>query len=1230
MAEVKWTEDQQSAIEHGGHNIIVSAAAGSGKTAVLVERIKRKIYAGEDIDSMLVVTFTNAAAAEMKEKIIKSLRESDMDHAARQRQLRLISGADICTIDAFCLQCVKNHTHDLNISPDFKLCEPAEDSLICAEAADILIDGLYNRRYEDILSYEEFIRLTEKYSSVNSDDKLKSLILEIYSFIQPFAEPMEWLDEAVKRYDTEVFASPWADHALERMGAAAEYALDSLYELFGKMSAECGFEAEEPRLLIERADKCQDEENDAMYLSWGVLVKEITGFEKLLKRAAEIGKKRGREAWEEAYAAYADAADRVYCPYKLDKDRKMKTLHGEWTDYRDSYKSGIYEEFLKECERAGLSQGAAETEEQLRDAAHDMRAAAACVRLLSDIIGEIKKKRAVYSFSDIEHMAHTLFKDKETAQEYRGRYSEILIDEYQDTNGLQDDIFRLVSEGDGSMEKAPVFMVGDLKQSIYAFRGGDPEIFKRKSSAYDKNDGGERIVLSKNFRSSPKILEAVNEIFEKVMSDANGDVEYSGREMLYAGREDFDPELPLPETVLLPVFKNTSPDAGEDTERERIEAKYVARRIREMVDSAQIVGNSDGKGGRPLRYSDITVLSSAVSSISDIYKEEFARMEIPLSVQGEGYFSLREIRTMLSLIKVLINRRRDVALISVMRSPIGGFSDEDIAMLHLLKPKDNMSAALDKAAAQEDGRLGEKARLFVRRLDRWESCMRYKSVASLILDIYSETGFYNFLGALDGAEQAQANLRLFYERAKKYEESGFKGLFKFVKYIEKLEASEARSDGASLISENHNVVRMMTIHKSKGLEFPVVFLVSAGKQFGGSRGGDWAFNKNAGIGLRYINGDEKYSLPTIALRYIEDENSREQHSEDLRKLYVGLTRPKERLIVTAVKNYTDEKKAAAEKEKWKRDFEFAKKDPGFYSGAKGFFDWIMPVMYSGAEKWSFYEEDTSPLRDRDIYSVLSYEYPYADLSALPSKTTVTAVKSARMGMDAVAQSDTYDEEREIKTGAEGYTPVVLSMKPEPECLRPVQRAANLIGTAYHQVMAFIEPSEDMDADYISAQTARIREMGEISARDEADIEPEVILDFFNDESGIGKEFISAFKNGRLHREAPFEIAVEPEVYVPELRRDGGREWAPEDMMLLQGTIDCYFEDENGDVAIIDYKTDRKRAGEDTEDFIKRKAAEYAVQLELYARAVEMLGKNVKNKFLYLFSVKSVVKLDDDR
>lgn len=1229
MAEVKWTGDQQSAIEHGGHNIIVSAAAGSGKTAVLVERIKRKIYAGVDIDSMLVVTFTNAAAAEMKEKIIKSLRESDMDHAARQRQLRLISGADICTIDAFCLQCVKNHTHDLNISPDFKLCEPAEDSLICAEAADILIDGLYNRRYEDKISYDEFIRLTEKYSSINSDDRLKSLILEIYSFIQPFAEPMEWLDEAAAEYENEVFGGKWAAHALKRMREAAEYALNSLYALTEEMYAECGFEIEDMSAALKAAAECEDEENDALYLMWGVLIKEICGFERLLKKAADGGGVSGREAWDRAYALYNDALNRAYCPYKLDKDRKAKTLHEDWIAYRDEYRDNIYGAFINDCERAGLSQSADETEEQIRDAAHDMRAVSECVRLLSEIIGEIKKKRAVYSFSDIEHMAHTLFKDKETAQEYRSRYSEILIDEYQDTNGLQDDIFRRVAEGDGSKEPVPIFMVGDLKQSIYAFRGGDPNIFKQKSAAYDTGKDGERIVLSKNFRSSPKILEAVNEIFENVMSDVNGDVEYKGREMLYAGREDFDEELPKPETVLLPVFKNTSPDSGEDMERERIEAKYVARRIREMVDNGEIVGSSGGSGGHPVRYSDITVLSSAVSSISDIYKEEFARMEIPLSVQGEGYFSLREIRTMLSLIKVLINRRRDVALISVMRSPIGGFSDDDIARLHLMLPRDNMSAALERAAERESGGLGEKARLFVSRLDRWEGYMRYKPVASLILDIYSETGFYNFLGALDGAEQAQANLRLFYERAKKYEESGFKGLFKFVNYIEKLEAAEAKSDGASLISENHNVVRMMTIHKSKGLEFPVVFLVSAGKQFGGSRGADWAFNKNAGIGLRYINGEEKYSLPTIALRYIEDENSREQHSEDLRKLYVGLTRPKERLIITAVKNYADEKKLDGEKAKWKRDFEFAKDNPELYSAARGFFDWIMPVMYSCAQKWDFHEEDTASLRDADIYSVLSYEYPYAALSALPSKTTVTAIKSARMSMEQISESDSYDEEREINSGAQGYMPVILSMKPEPECLRPLERAANLIGTAYHQVMAFIEPEEDMDEGYVREQVSRIRAMGEISAEDEKDIDPKVILGFFEDESGIGSEFIKAYQNGRLHREAPFEIAIEPDIYSPELCRGDDTEWEQDDMMLLQGTIDCYFEDENGDITIIDYKTDRMRAGEDTERFIKRKKQEYGVQLELYARAVKMLGKNIKNKFLYLFSVKSVVQLEEN-
>lgn len=1222
---VKWTEDQLSAIERGGHNIIVSAAAGSGKTAALVERIARSLNAGADIDSMLIVTFTNAAAAEMKEKIIRSLQASDMDYARKQRQLRLISGADICTIDSFCLKCVKNHTHDLNISPDFKLCEPAEDSLICDEAAQTLLDALYGGLYEDEISREDFMRMTEKYSSVNSDDNLKALILDIYGFIQSFAQPEEWLLEAAAEYGRDPLSGKWAAHAMKNQRDAAKYALDAVGRFAAMLCFECGIKTADSEEALRIIRSGYEDTDSVIFRAWGVLACEISGFAELARRTAKMSAEPSEESWNAAHALYNEAALRSYCPYSLNKDRKMKTLHGDWSRLRDSYVKGIYEVFVGECVRSGVSQTADEVREQIADTARDMRVIEKMVRLLSDTVAQIKLKRSVYSFSDIEHFARELFCDKTTAEEYRRKYREILIDEYQDTNGLQDDIFRRISEGDGSGERVPIFMVGDLKQSIYAFRGGDPEIFKEKSVSYENGGGGERIIMSKNFRSSYKILDGVNELFETVMSDENGDVDYKGRERLFAGREDFSKELPLPETALLPLFKET---ASEDAEREelrkeRAEARYVAARIRRMIDSGETVGESDGKGARPMRYGDITVLSSALAGISDIYKEEFARKNIPLNVQGEGYFSLREICTMLSLIKVLINRRQDIPLASLMRSPIGGFSDEEIAKIRLLAPEGSISDALKAAAENTDGgELCARARKFTGMLDRWERYMHYKPVASLILDIYSETGFYNFLGALDGGEQAQANLRLFYERAKKYEESGFKGLFRFVKYIERLEAADAKTDGASLISENHNVVRMMTIHKSKGLEFPVVFLVSAGRSFRKTGGGEWSIGKRAGIGLRYINASERCAVPTIAQTYVEDEIRRLERCEDLRKLYVALTRPKERLIVTAARNYRNADALEEECGKWKSDFEYGRENPGFYGGAEGFYDWIMPLMLSGAEKWSFHIEDMTGMYEADIYSILTYRYPYRALSALPSKTTVTAIK-ARISFEE-GEYDAYRESGAAASEPEEHAAAVVSMRPRPNCLETPRRAANLIGTAYHQIMAYMEPAENMDADYIRAQAERLCADGQVEPEDLEYIDAEAILGFFKDKSGIGGEFIRAFGEGRLHRESPFEIAVSPSVYAPEL--EAGESGDPDDLILLQGTIDCWIEYGDGSVMIIDYKTDRKRASETRESFIEEKRREYAVQLELYAEAVRRLGMDVRAKYLYLFSVQTAAEV----
>ncbi len=1232
-----WTQSQLEAINaaSGEKSILVSAAAGSGKTAVLVERIITMILNGTDIDRLLVVTFTEAAAAEMKEKIISRLQlaldETDNAQTAARlkRQLRFAGSADIATIDAFCLRAVRNNFHVLGIDPSFLVADPTEGALITDEVIEELFSELYSS------GDERFLRLVEMYASNRNDDGLKDLITMIYGFIQTFAEPLDWLGEKAEMYAEKMSESRWEkEFVIKRccrdVGAAyrkkfAGIAAEMIKICSGKMPA-----------YEDIDDILKSDENAARY--WAEL---WTGIKLCCDAAKTLEAVKDRSEACEFYEKYIRPTGGMDNLTRRNKSKTKLASDEEW-DYILTKRNELKKQFRAACV---VDKNAADFDESLDGASMK--------KTLDDIIWLVrefnarfaakKDARGVKEFSDIEHLTYRLFSENESIRnEYINKYDEILIDEYQDTNGLQDAIFESISR-----DKKNIFMVGDLKQSIYAFRGGDPDIFKRKSRAYANGDGGRRIVLSQNFRSRTEILESVNDLFSSVMSDRIGDVVYEGDELIVRdkerecypeGAEDTDHATEM-HCIML------SAD-GEGGNRDYIEARYIADRINELINGGYKIFDKELGRYRNASYKDITILSRAVRGSADTYLRALSDKGIPAFVEVEDYFEKREIVLMLSLISVIINHLQDIPLAAVMRSPIGGFTDNELALVRI-HSRDRRSVYDAVKAYSENGAdegIRAKCSLLIKNLERWRGYTKRKSAANLIWTLYEETGIYDFMGALEGGFEAQANLKLLYERARQYEAAGFRGLFNFTKYIERLQSRSADISGAKLIGESHDVVRIMTIHKSKGLEFPIVFLAGAGKRINVERREPRILlHKELGFGMSYVNAEKSFYRDTVMKSIVRSARRDEEISETMRILYVALTRAREKLIVTSAFRYTSEEKRDEQIARWKNMTDiYGVMDPDDAAEARCFADWIVPAAMRHPNTWKLvttdsvsdeteagtaneikYSEPSAELTEA-VGRMLDFKYMYPESGSVPSKTSVSAIKQ-------MAEYIGGEELFEARRSEFDYS--YMAKKPK---FMEDKIAASEIGTMYHGVMADIDLGKIREADDIPAavreETERLIREGRLDAEtvsgvygsdsaektaagERAEFVPkmeEQIAELF--ESDLGRRMLAA---DRLYRESSFQIEIPANVYDAKL----GGEYSGE-TVILQGIIDCWFE-EDGEVVLVDYKTDRCTA-----ETAHKIAEKYRIQLQLYADAIEKITKkSVKKKYLYLFSVKSVVELD---
>lgn len=1166
MGDVVWTAEQQSAIDARDAKVLVNAAAGSGKTAVLTSRIIKRLIPNEGeepvrADRLLVVTFTRAAAAEMRERIERGLKEElikateNGDTEKRRfvsKQIKQLAAAKISTIDSFCQTIVKEYFHVLKISPVFQIIQASEERLMRGEVFDKLSERLYKE------NNKSFLLLVNSLSRSGMEVSVKKLIEKLCDFASNLPYPEKFIDESAEQYlckggfENTLWAKKIEQSINERLAVFADFYKESLIKPLDKRK-------KTKKLLAE------------------ILTDEMNMIENILK----MPYREKHEAMKE---------------YKL-KDCKL--LFNTFKESRKNIKEKIndcadtmwtdYEWLQRTLSKLYYPQARA-----LADVTIEFKKA----------LDEEKRKSSVLSFSDIERMTYQILDENPSIRkEIKGRFDEILIDEYQDTNALQDGIFEMITDGRN------LFMVGDMKQSIYRFRGSEPLVFRSKSDLYRtrKNAIERKITLGKNFRSRSEVLCGVNDLFESCMSRIVGEIEYDENQRLNLGNDGY-PDTGFdykPEFILIGQDKTKE----NPPKRAELEAEFIAARILEMKKSGFMVRDKikvekDGvfeavDGVRPVRNSDILILMSSHKTDGKVFREVFSKYGIDCYCEHEGFFARSEIKLMMALLSAIENPENDIPLVAVMRSVVGGFSDDEIALIRAHERKKSFFDALCSVYSKylllkEQGRvtegaelLGEKAGDLVERINLWRDKSRFMSAERMVNMLYEETGIYCFFGATDSGE-AKANLQLFFDRAKQYESAGYRGLFAFLRHMEKLQEAGEDLEGAGFVAGG-DFVRIMTIHKSKGLEAPVVFLSGTSKRFNMTdKAGSLLLHNRLGFSLDYINYSENVLIQSVVKDMFINTISEELLSEEMRKLYVALTRAKEKLIVTSCieMNAKTEEKI----EEWKELGSVSMITEA--ENAKTFTDWLAPVSLN-SENWKFeyvkemeavealtcevkITDEVLPDKEKAI-SILSYEYPYTS-SGLKSKSAVSDFKSV------------------------SHT----SMPPAPEFMGKKNNMGAQFGTAVHKVMETMPREMAGDKDYIEKHIAVLFESGEISAELKGTINADKFMKFYT--SGLGKRFLSAEK---IHSESEFEVAFNAAELYNNADFDG-------EEVLLQGIIDCWFEEEDG-IVIIDYKTDNVKE-------ISEIHEKYDIQLELYAKALEKIAKkSVKEKFIYLFSRDCVVQ-----
>lgn len=1207
--DVKWTSEQKKVIDLRDRDILVSAAAGSGKTAVLVERIVNRICVDNppvDIDRMLVVTFTKAAAAEMRERVsraIDSLKEQKPDDENLQRQSTLVHNALITTIDSFCLFVVQNNFAQLNLDPDFRIGDQAELKLMLKDALAQVFEDNYAR--ED---NEEFINLIDTYSKGRNDSAVRQMVEDIYYKAGSSSWPRKWMNSLLRLYDIKS-AKQLEDS--EIIKEIVDYSRVLLEEAVQELTMAKDLASATPGL-----------EKYALTLSEDIALfdgmADVTGYVGMQEFLNKIS--FGRIAVIRKFDGDEKKKERV----KSMRDATKKKVDGIKQKYFGMSIELMYEQlerqrpFVKELIRLSLE--------------------------FYDAMEAVKTRKRVFDFSDIEHFALRILVDEqtleptETAREFSKHFEEIMIDEYQDSNQVQEDILTAISrehQGVGNM-----FMVGDVKQSIYRFRMARPELFMEKYNTYTSDDSAhQRIDLHKNFRSRNEVLDFTNDIFYKIMAADLGNVQYDDDAALYPGAS-YPKETMRPELLLVDYKDEDLSEIIED--KVQIEALLIANRIRSLMENGMVTDKKTGQL-RAVQYRDIVILSRSVATWGNTVAAVLKDCDIPAHVESNtGYFSSYEIQVILSMLRILDNPLQDIPMAAVLASPIVGMDDEELAQIRSAFKGVSFAQAALSAMAGEDGYEDEKLKAFALVFERLRGAVADTPIHELLYRMLDETGFYRYASAMPAGKRRRQNIDMLIEMAAAYEKTSYKGLFHFVRYIDIQQKYEIDYGEADTAGENDDVVRIMTIHKSKGLEFPVVFVSGLGKGFNTQdTKSDLVIHEKLGLGLVEKTKSPRTKRPSLIRNEIESRIKRENLGEELRVLYVALTRAKEKIILTG--GLSNAQKSF---EKYRGNVNANQPISfGQREGAGCYLDWVIPAMLSYPDKYTVSTVDATEFAARTVMDMAAndiskaqlighisaadetkakelaeefdFEYAYASDITKKSKYSVSELKHDSM----VEKYDSTEREAErpkfLLEEKETYVPDFArddeaggasNESKEPKNAAGVNQGA-LRGTAVHRVMECLDFKSLCDIDtkdhvavsaFVKKSMDEMLKKGLITDDMYRLTRPKLIEQFIS--SDVAARMAQADKRGDLYKEKPFVMDYEG--------------------VLVQGIIDVFWL-ENDKIVLLDYKTDRVNAAKELID-------RYSTQLKLYADALGRIfstdGKSIQadERLIYSFRLQQTI------
>ncbi len=1144
---MEWTKEQQKAVYGEKTNCLVSAAAGSGKTQVLTGRIINRILSeGMDISRILVVTFTKAAAAEMRERISKSLAEAlgkEPENTHLLRQVSSMDAATITTMDAFCLQLLRTYFLEAQVDAAFRVADATEIALLRMEAAQMALEEMYKEARPD------FIDFANCYSHMKDDSILCDMAISFCAFAESMPNPIAWISEQAERYqmDTKeaflesIYAKTILQNAKRNLLDLARRLQIAAKDFSASASFSSAFseDAEAILKLTEISD-------------WDVLQEEMQTF-KWYKRKKEPDK------------ALVEAADAV---------RKEIKKQAE----------GIFDVIPYSAELSA---------KVMRDSFPHIAALCELTLTFHKLYTEKKKEKNILDYSDLEHKAIALlttetekgYVPSKIAKELQEQYDEIYIDEYQDSNDVQELLFTSIS---GERRGNPnMFMVGDMKQSIYGFRKTSPALFIQKNETYGKNAQSRKVTLSKNFRSREEILDFVNTIFEQLMQKEVGGIAYTAEEKLYAGAA-----YPPPKAASIEM--DIAVEDGTASEKLEAEAALIAEKIEKAV--SRQVYDIKNNTWRDANYGDIAVIMRSAKDMASPLEAACAKKGIPLFCDmGGGYFETVEVSIFLSLLQTIDNPQNDIPLLATLRAPFFGFTEEELAQIRLFDRKNLYYIALQKAGKVQTP-LGEKCRQFLKKLRTWRRKAAFLPTDTLIMQLFTETGYLLFVSGQPGGEMKRGNLELLFEKAHQFEKTSFRGLFHFLRYVERVTSRSDDVGEAKLIGENENVVRLMSIHKSKGLEFPIVILAGTGRKFNKKNlQGNVLFDKKLGIGLANIEPSRRIKYDTPAKTAIQLLRHGEDRGEELRVLYVALTRAKEQLIITGAASEADLEK---------------KRRGGLSSSEILAADSFLTLLLRAASKTNipinaraikpteerrndFLELPKPKKPQKKVRDILEYRYARPELKDIPSKISVSEYKRLFQQNEAISFPL--------------YKPIDLHSPRFSATETKIQGAS--LGSLLHFVMQIFPYESVHTREEIKGFIHKLAAQKILAPMQAEAVDVEKLYAFWSGE--LGHRIRHANK---VYRETPFTQMV------PAALLTGQSEHADE-KIIMQGVIDCYFF-EGDRLVLLDYKTD---AVTDEKVILER----YKLQMECYAMALrQKYFSEIYQKVIYLFANNGIIIVNE--